>query len=309
RFTGWLYDLSGDASPETLTMDAAKSAGTAFARAGGGGGTGSTFYITATAGTGTTVSPSGVVGVTQGTNQTFVFAASDGYAVSAVLVDGRPLPQDDLDRGYYTFRNVGMNHSIEVRGAVSNITLEVRVTGGSGHADYSATGRAPGTYTVPITLSDHSFVTLTAFADDGYRFKEWRADGVGYTTESVSFSDIRESLRVDLVFEKDSSSSFGDLLLWIAAAIALLAVAGLLIWFLFFYRRSYDVIKVQSSANIIGKDRVRRRTAYEFTVDGSGNVSYRVGEDGEWKPLSAGEDGGYTVPRGDVTDTLTIEVR
>ncbi|MGN6642411.1 MAG: InlB B-repeat-containing protein [Verrucomicrobiota bacterium] len=64
--------------------------------------------ITATAGTGGTISPNGAVSVAPGANQTFTIAPLSGYAVSGVTVDG-------IGRGAvnsYTFTNVTAAHSI-----------------------------------------------------------------------------------------------------------------------------------------------------------------------------------------------------
>jgi len=57
---------------------------------------------------------------------------------------------------------------------------------------------------------------------------------------------------------------------------------------------------------------VRKKAEYRFTIQGGGErdpVSYHIGEDGEWKILLPGLDGGYVVPKGLITDTLTIEHR
>jgi hypothetical protein len=91
----------------------------------------------------------------------------------------------------------------------------------------------------------------------------------------------------------------------------LLILALFLFWFLFYYRRTYDVIKVGHGDEIIGKDRVRRKSEYTFTLAGgpSGKVSYRIGEDGDWIILKPNAQGEYTVPKGVVTDTLMIEHR
>ncbi|MCL2149310.1 MAG: hypothetical protein FWH47_08250, partial [Methanomassiliicoccaceae archaeon] len=197
--------------------------------------------------------------------------------------------------------------------------LTVNVSG-PGHADYGMNGRSFVTYTQPVPLPRNSYVNLVAYADEGYHFKAWRVGSQEYTDPSVFFDDVSSSMVVELVFEKDGSGGGGGGIfgggdglsgaaLWAVAALALLLAAGLLIWFLFFWRRSYEVVKVQSSANIIGKDRARRRSRYEFEVEGPGSVSYRVGEDGPWKPLSPGPDGGYAIPREDVIDKLTIEAR
>ena len=74
-----------------------------------------TYYITATADSGSTISPSGTVAVQGGESKTFIFSAKSGYHITSVLVDGVPQPQSVIDSGSYTFHNVNMNHTIEVK--------------------------------------------------------------------------------------------------------------------------------------------------------------------------------------------------
>ena len=50
-----------------------------------------THTITATAGSGGTISPSGSVTVNDGASQTFSVSANSGYEISTILVDGSPI--------------------------------------------------------------------------------------------------------------------------------------------------------------------------------------------------------------------------
>lgn len=50
------------------------------------------YTITATAGTGGTITPSGTVTVQEGGSQTFQITANTGYVISQILVDGSPIP-------------------------------------------------------------------------------------------------------------------------------------------------------------------------------------------------------------------------
>jgi C1A family cysteine protease len=67
-----------------------------------------TYTITASAGTGGTISPSGSVTVSQGASQTFAIAASSGYQIAGVTVDGTSVGLVSS----YTFSNVTANHTI-----------------------------------------------------------------------------------------------------------------------------------------------------------------------------------------------------
>ena len=65
-----------------------------------------TFTITASAGTGGSISPSGNVIVSYGDNQTFTVTANSGYQITSVLMDGTPATAP------YTFVNVAEDHTI-----------------------------------------------------------------------------------------------------------------------------------------------------------------------------------------------------
>ena len=66
------------------------------------------YTITATAGEGGVITPTGEVSVKEGASQTFTITASEGYAIADVLVDGQSVGAVDS----YTFENVTANHTI-----------------------------------------------------------------------------------------------------------------------------------------------------------------------------------------------------
>lgn len=69
-----------------------------------------TFVITATAGEGGTITPSGEVEVTEGEGQSFTIAADEGYEIADVVVDGESVGAVES----YEFTEVGSDHAIEV---------------------------------------------------------------------------------------------------------------------------------------------------------------------------------------------------
>ena len=71
------------------------------------------YVITATAGSGGTITPAGAVGVLPGDNQSFSFAPNTGYEVSQLIVDGASVPDSIAGRSY-TFENVNNQHNILV---------------------------------------------------------------------------------------------------------------------------------------------------------------------------------------------------
>ncbi|MCL1978895.1 MAG: hypothetical protein FWG60_01880, partial [Methanomassiliicoccaceae archaeon] len=270
------------------------------------------YYITATSDGMTSISPTGTVTLSRGASQTFSFSANDGLYIEAVIVDGRNLSQAEIDLGHYTFSNVSMNHTIKVIGSNeprTTVTLRIDVTSGNGYAEYSVNGGPFIRYTGVVTLPDNADVTVRAFADDGYKFKEWR-DGSGvHKNSEYSMYGLMAPVSLELYFTDDSSILDGPLFWWIVGAALLLLLAALLLWFILFYRRTYEVIEVVGAV-MTEKDRARRKRAYTFTLEGvSGTLSYRVGEEGAWNVLLPNPDGSYTIPGKDVIDKITIEHR
>lgn len=74
------------------------------------------YTITASAGTGGSISPSGSVTVSSGSNQIFTITANSGFAISALTVNGSTVTTVST----YTFTNVITNHSISVTFASTN---------------------------------------------------------------------------------------------------------------------------------------------------------------------------------------------
>ncbi|MGZ3579486.1 MAG: InlB B-repeat-containing protein, partial [Syntrophales bacterium] len=75
-----------------------------------------TFTITASAGSGGTISPSGSVQIACGGAQAFTITPSNGYQVNSILVDGTNMGALTP----YTFSNVTANHTISASFALSS---------------------------------------------------------------------------------------------------------------------------------------------------------------------------------------------
>lgn len=76
------------------------------------------YTITASAGEGGAISPSGKVVVGEGTDKSFVITPDDGYSVAEIKVDGQAEKLADIvgenGIGTYTFKDVTADHTIEV---------------------------------------------------------------------------------------------------------------------------------------------------------------------------------------------------
>ncbi len=110
--------------PETYTVNFTVAADTS-------GGT--SYTITASAGTGGTISPSGSVSVNSGNNQTFNISANPSYSISDVKVDGTS--QGAITT--YEFENVTDDHTIE-----AEFVHNGGGSGGGGATDIVPTGGA-----------------------------------------------------------------------------------------------------------------------------------------------------------------------
>ncbi len=111
--------------------------------------------ITATAGTGGSISPSGAVILANGTSQTFTITPNSNYAISNVMVDGAPQGAVAL----YTFPTVTADHTIAASfAAVYASSFSINVTAGPGGTvtpgNMTVTSGANQTYTIaPVNSS------------------------------------------------------------------------------------------------------------------------------------------------------------
>jgi glucuronoarabinoxylan endo-1,4-beta-xylanase len=92
----------------------------------------SSYSITASAGTGGSISPSGMVTVLPGSSQTFTITPSTGYEIASVLVDGSSAGTPAT----YTFSSVSASHTISA--TFSSLTKYQINCGGSASAPYTA---------------------------------------------------------------------------------------------------------------------------------------------------------------------------
>ena len=269
------------------------------------------YYITATCDGGSTISPDGVIVLKRGDSQTFYFADKPGSMIVEVIIDGlRKLTLEEIEMFQYTFTDIMANHTIEVKSQLGSRTgpsLRVDVIGGGGGAEYSINGGPWTKYTTVVNLEKGASISVRAVPAAGNQFDYWETPARS-ESQTLTFNDVRGPISLKLHFAVGAEIAPPSKLAWWIIAIAiLLVVAAALTWFILFNRKwVYDIVKVNS---VIGEDTVRRKKAYTFGVAGGGNVAYRIGENGEWKSLSPDVDGEYTIPKGEITDSVTIEKR
>ncbi len=129
-----------------------------------------TYTISATAGPGGIISPSGSSSVNYGSSQTYTITPNSGYIVGNVTVDGASVGAVSS----YTFSNITAPHTISATFTAITYTLSTFTTGtGSGTIKTNPTGTNYSTGTVVI---------LTATADASSTFTGWSGACSGTAT-------------------------------------------------------------------------------------------------------------------------------
>ncbi len=145
-----------------------------------------TYTLTASAGSGGLVSPSGATTKTHGESATYDFTAYPGYHVADVLIDG--VPQGPL--GSYTFSGIDDDHTLAVVFARTTYTVTSTV-GSHGSASWSG----------PRTVAEGSNLTIVFTPADGFVVADVAIDGVSQgPLGSYTFSDIASNHTVAVTF-------------------------------------------------------------------------------------------------------------
>lgn len=120
-FDGWTsadgvtFANAGNAQTTFTMPDKAVTVTASWKKNSGGGGGGSSYDyypITASAGTGGSISPSGSVSVREDTDKTFTITPAEGYIIADVLVDGVSV-KHQLTNRQYIFKDVWTSHTIK----------------------------------------------------------------------------------------------------------------------------------------------------------------------------------------------------
>ena len=156
-----------------------------------------TYNITASCGTGGTISPSGTVSVEYGSSKTFTIKPDTGYKIKSVKVDG----SNQGAISTYTFSNVNTTHTItaEFEKLKYNITASCG-TGGT----LSPSGTVSAEY--------GSSKTYTIQPKDGYEIADVTVDGksVGAVT-SYTFSNITQAHTIKATFRANGKIAIDDI--------------------------------------------------------------------------------------------------
>ena len=139
------------------------------------------FYITASANSYSSISPSGTIGLYSGASQTFTFSAnSTAYYISSVVVDGMALTPAQIALGSYTFSNVTANHTIAVTGAVTIKYFIINIMTDSNSAI------TPSGTNGQLSVEGGNSQKFTFSAKPGYQITKVLVDGVALTQSQIA---------------------------------------------------------------------------------------------------------------------------
>ena len=149
------------------------------------------YSITATAGSGGSISPAGMTRISPGGSQTYRIAAASGYRVADVQVDGRSVGALSA----YTFTKVKANRTISA--AFSSDTYSITATAGSG-GSISPAGMT--------RISPGGSQTYRIAAASGYRVAVVRVAGVSVGALSTyTFANVRANSTISAVFGQNGT--------------------------------------------------------------------------------------------------------
>ena len=147
-----------------------------------------TFTITATAGEGGSITPSGPVTVNEGADQSFTIIADDGYQISYVLVDGYSVSVESS----YTFENVTADHTIHASfAAVPNYTI---TSSAGDDGSINPLGE--------VVVNEGANQTFSIIANEGFQISDVKVNGILVEVESsYTFYDVTANHTIHAEFE------------------------------------------------------------------------------------------------------------
>ena len=155
-----------------------------------------TYTISASAGTGGIISPSGSTSVITGGSQAYTITPNTGYSVASVTVDGTLVGAVTS----YTFSNVMANHTITA--AFTPITSSYTLT-------ITKSGTGTGTVTTSpggTTFAAGTIITITATPDAGSTFTGWSGAFSG-TEQTIQGSMPASNTSLVATFTRQAAAS------------------------------------------------------------------------------------------------------
>jgi photosystem II stability/assembly factor-like uncharacterized protein/CTP:phosphocholine cytidylyltransferase-like protein len=146
------------------------------------------FSVKASAGSGGSIFPSGIVNVNYGDSKTFTIIPNSGYKISDVQVDGKSVGIVST----YTFENISSDHTIEA--IFEPTAFSVKASAGSGGSIFPSG-------VIIVNYGDSKTFTITP--NSGYYIKDVKVDGksVGVVSSYI-FTNINFDHIIEVIFEK-----------------------------------------------------------------------------------------------------------
>jgi uncharacterized repeat protein (TIGR02543 family) len=142
------------------------------------------YTITASAGTGGSISPTGSVRVVSGASQTFIITVGPGYTLTSVTVDGAA-DAAALSAKQKVFTNVTAAHTIAAAFSKKQFALTTTISADVGTVTGSIVAN-PAT----SPYDSGSTVSLTAPTDAKYNFTGWTGTGLSSATTTNPLSVV-----------------------------------------------------------------------------------------------------------------------
>lgn len=160
-----------------------------------------TYTITATAGTGGSISPSGSTSVTEGSNKTYTITANAGYKITDVKVDGSSIGVSST----YSFSGVSSSHSISATFSSAASISTGGITLGDGGSGTLKSGVTKSGYGITASLPVTAFCTSGAAVTASYNFTSFKTvslENVGGTWQfPVNSSSITGARKIYIPVE------------------------------------------------------------------------------------------------------------
>ena len=152
--------------------------------------------ISASAGTGGSISPNGTTKVKYGEDKTFTITPNEGYEIKSVIVDG----QDKGKITSYTFNDVKGEHTISA--SFVKKTFNITASAGAG-------GSVSPNGTSNVSYGDNKTFSFTP--NQGYKVKSVVVDGVnkGELT-TYTFSNVKAAHSISVTFEPSGRVDIGN---------------------------------------------------------------------------------------------------
>lgn len=155
-----------------------------------------TYQITASAGAGGAISPSGTISVAAGGSQSYTITPDSGFSIADVIVDGAAMTPQTT----YTFSGVNADHTISATFAADTYTLNaVAGTGGT----ITPAGQ--------VTVNSGASQTFTVTAETGYEIEDLLVNGSSMGAQSsYTLENIQADYTVEASFALANQAPIAD---------------------------------------------------------------------------------------------------